>query len=148
MLGVLALLQNYKPIFWGCAVIKLSPLYYPPSRGFTPLYKCVSWVYMCVFAQPCDLGMTFTLGIISTMRPVDWQLLIALWFEKKKLYACALLTHLSPHLKRHRCTNATSTTHIHTPHFYHFTPETRSLSGEAPGLTPFFSLDTGADEYQ
>lgn len=74
--GVLALLQNYKFILWGCSAIKLSAEYCPPRENLLPFIS----VCVCVFAQPRGLVMTFTLGIIATLRAADWQTLIALFF--------------------------------------------------------------------
>lgn len=72
----LALLQNYKFILWGCSAIKLSAEYCPPRENLLPFIS----VCVCVFAQPRGLVMTFTLGIIATLRAADWQTLIALFF--------------------------------------------------------------------
>lgn len=139
--GVLTLLQNYKFILWGCSAIKLSAEYCPPRENLLPFIS----VCVCVFAQPRGLVMTFTLGIIATLRAADWQTLIARFFSffcDSQLLRdhCALLILRSSFVDADAFEQAKCMAHILTPYFHHLAPETRFLSGQVPGLTPFMGV--------
>ncbi len=141
--GVLALLQNYKPILRGRAVIKLSAEYYPTRENLL-LCVCVCVCFLSLVAWSWHLRWV----LLPQEIPVDWQMLIALkfflpsfWFTAFKRCLCSakysgVSLPMQTHLNRHRCTNAPSMTHILTPHFHHSAPETCSLSGESSRFNP------------
>lgn len=113
----------------------------PTQREFTPFYKCVR---VCVCSAPW-FGHDIYVGYYCHAEScwlTDINCTFFSFFCDSQLLRdhCALLILRSSFVDADAFEQAKCMAHILTPYFHHLAPETRFLSGQVPGLTPFMGV--------